>query len=44
MTIALLTEPWEWTLNPKTKKSYLLDSKTSFYLDYKIRIEKALGM
>ena len=44
MTIALLTEPWEWTLNPKTKKSYLLDSKTSFYLDYKIRIEKAIGM
>ena len=42
MTIALLTEPWEWTINPKNQKSYLLDSKSSFYLDYKIRIEKAI--
>ena len=43
MTIALLTEPWEWTLNQaKNPESYLLDSNSSFYLDYKVRIEKAI--
>ena len=42
MTIALLTEPWEWTLNSSTQTSYLLDSTTSFYMDYKIKIEKAI--
>ena len=43
MTIALLTEPWEWTMNQaKNPKSYLLDSNSSLYLDYKVKIEKAI--
>ncbi len=44
MTIALNTKPWQWLQNYKAPNnaSYLQDSKTSQYLDLKMRIEKAV--
>ena len=46
MTFALLTDTWQWTQhNPDLDSgpSYLEDSTSSMYLDYKLRIEKAVS-
>ena len=41
-TIALKTEPWQWTLKENTQTSYLTLPDSELYLDYKQRIEKAI--
>ncbi len=44
-TIALKTEPWQWTSDYSTPSnvSYLQTSTTDMYIDYKMRIEKAVS-
>lgn len=35
--------PWEWTWDPKTNISYLLNSSSDFYTDMQLQIENAVG-